>query len=252
MAKNLVIVESPAKAKTIEKFLGKDFQVESSYGHIADLPSKELGIDVDGDFSPKYIISDDKKPVVKKLKSLAKKADIVWLASDEDREGEAIAWHLSNIINNEKPLKHATGNDNYEIADKIKNKEDLEKAFEVRRRVFVIEQVVDAGEEYDDDDHMCTHFLATVDGESCGTARWRFKEQGIIKLERFAVDAKYRKTGVGAALVKAVLADLPYAEKVMMHAQMHAIPFYEKYGFVAYGPEFDEAGIRHFAMKLVL
>ena len=98
MAKNLVIVESPAKAKTIEKFLGKDFQVESSYGHIADLPSKELGIDVDGDFSPKYIVSDDKKPVVKKLKSLAKKAEIVWLASDEDREGEAIAWHLKEQL----------------------------------------------------------------------------------------------------------------------------------------------------------
>ncbi|CAM1351965.1 type I DNA topoisomerase [Tenacibaculum insulae] len=98
MAKNLVIVESPAKAKTIEKFLGKDFQVESSYGHIADLPSKELGIDVDGDFSPKYIISDDKKPVVKKLKSLAKKAETVWLASDEDREGEAIAWHLKEQL----------------------------------------------------------------------------------------------------------------------------------------------------------
>ena len=99
MAKNLVIVESPAKAKTIEKFLGKDFQVESSYGHIADLPSKELGIDVDGDFSPKYIISEDKKPVVKKLKALAKKADVVWLASDEDREGEAIAWHLKEQLN---------------------------------------------------------------------------------------------------------------------------------------------------------
>lgn len=98
MAKNLVIVESPAKAKTIEKFLGKDFQVESSYGHIADLPSKELGIDVDGDFSPKYIVSDDKKPVVKKLKSLAKKAETVWLASDEDREGEAIAWHLKQQL----------------------------------------------------------------------------------------------------------------------------------------------------------
>ncbi|WP_439128986.1 type I DNA topoisomerase, partial [Polaribacter sp.] len=98
MAKNLVIVESPAKAKTIEKFLGKDFQVESSYGHIADLPSKELGIDVDGDFSPKYIVSDDKKPVVKKLRTLAKKADTVWLASDEDREGEAIAWHLKEQL----------------------------------------------------------------------------------------------------------------------------------------------------------
>ncbi|MGY0407884.1 MAG: type I DNA topoisomerase [Polaribacter sp.] len=99
MAKNLVIVESPAKAKTIEKFLGKDFQVESSFGHIADLPSKELGIDVTGDFSPKYIISDDKKSVVKKLKTLAKKADIIWLASDEDREGEAIAWHLKQQLN---------------------------------------------------------------------------------------------------------------------------------------------------------
>ena len=94
MAKNLVIVESPAKAKTIEKFLGKDFQVESSFGHIADLPSKEIGINVDGDFKPNYRVPSDKKTLVKKLKELAKKADTVWLASDEDREGEAIAWHL--------------------------------------------------------------------------------------------------------------------------------------------------------------
>ncbi|OIQ38131.1 MAG: DNA topoisomerase I [Bacteroidetes bacterium MedPE-SWsnd-G1] len=98
MAKNLVIVESPAKAKTIEKFLGKGFQVESSFGHIADLPSKELGINVEGDFKPKYAVSTDKKAVVKKLKDLAKKADTVWLASDEDREGEAIAWHLSEQL----------------------------------------------------------------------------------------------------------------------------------------------------------
>ena len=98
MAKNLVIVESPAKAKTIEKFLGKGFQVESSFGHIADLPSKELGVNVDGDFLPKYIVSTDKKAVVKKLKDLAKKAETVWLASDEDREGEAIAWHLSEQL----------------------------------------------------------------------------------------------------------------------------------------------------------
>ena len=94
MAKNLVIVESPAKAKTIEKFLGKDFQVESSFGHIADLPSKEIGIDVEGNFSPKYVVPTDKKALVKRLKDLAKNADMVWLASDEDREGEAIAWHL--------------------------------------------------------------------------------------------------------------------------------------------------------------
>ncbi|MEZ4779968.1 MAG: type I DNA topoisomerase [Flavobacteriaceae bacterium] len=98
MAKNLVIVESPAKAKTIEKFLGKDFKVTSSFGHIADLPSKELGVDVDGDFTPKYIVSRDKKALVKELKGLAEKAETVWLASDEDREGEAIAWHLAESL----------------------------------------------------------------------------------------------------------------------------------------------------------
>ena len=102
MAKNLVIVESPAKAKTIEKFLGKDFKVESSFGHIADLPSKELGVDVEGDFKPKYEVSKDKKSVVKKLKELAKNADMVWLASDEDREGEAIAWHLAETLGLDK------------------------------------------------------------------------------------------------------------------------------------------------------
>ncbi|NRD19493.1 type I DNA topoisomerase [Winogradskyella eckloniae] len=102
MSKNLVIVESPAKAKTIEKFLGKDYKVESSFGHIADLPSKELGVDVEGDFMPKYQVSKDKKDVVKKLKDLAKKADIVWLASDEDREGEAIAWHLAETLKLDK------------------------------------------------------------------------------------------------------------------------------------------------------
>ena len=102
MPKNLVIVESPAKAKTIEKFLGKDYKVESSFGHIADLPSKELGVDVEGNFDPKYQVSKDKKDVVKKLKDLAKKAEMVWLASDEDREGEAIAWHLAESLNLDK------------------------------------------------------------------------------------------------------------------------------------------------------
>ncbi len=102
MPKNLVIVESPAKAKTIEKFLGKDYKVESSFGHISDLPSKELGVDVEGDFEPKYKVSKDKRDVVKKLKELAKKADTVWLASDEDREGEAIAWHLAEELDLDK------------------------------------------------------------------------------------------------------------------------------------------------------
>lgn len=98
MAKNLVIVESPAKAKTIEKFLGSDYQVESSYGHIADLPSKEIGVDVENDFKPKYEVSADKKALVSKLKTLSKNAEMVWLASDEDREGEAISWHLAEEL----------------------------------------------------------------------------------------------------------------------------------------------------------
>lgn len=98
MAKNLVIVESPAKAKTIEKFLGSDFQVESSYGHIADLPSKEIGVDVENGFKPKYEVSADKKALVTKLRGLSKKAEMVWLASDEDREGEAISWHLAEEL----------------------------------------------------------------------------------------------------------------------------------------------------------
>jgi DNA topoisomerase-1 len=93
-----VIVESPAKAKTIEKFLGSNYKVASSFGHIVDLPSKELAVDVEGDFSAKYIVSSDKKSVVKDLKALASKAEMVWLASDEDREGEAISWHLSETL----------------------------------------------------------------------------------------------------------------------------------------------------------
>ena len=98
MPKNLVIVESPAKAKTIEKFLGEDFKVVSSNGHISDLPSSELGIDVENNFQPKYQVSKEKKEIVKKLKNESKKVDVVWLASDEDREGEAIAWHLKEAL----------------------------------------------------------------------------------------------------------------------------------------------------------
>jgi len=98
MAKNLVIVESPAKAKTIEKFLGSDFKVESSFGHIADIPANEMGVDIANNFKPTYEVSADKKALVKKLKQLAKDAEMVWLASDEDREGEAIAWHLAEEL----------------------------------------------------------------------------------------------------------------------------------------------------------
>ena len=98
MAKNLVIVESPAKAKTIEKYLGKDFIVKSSYGHVRDLPSKGLSIDIDNDFTPTYEISPDKKKVIDELLKLAKEAEMIWLATDEDREGEAISWHLEEAL----------------------------------------------------------------------------------------------------------------------------------------------------------
>jgi DNA topoisomerase-1 len=95
---NLVIVESPAKAKTIEKFLGKDFLVKSSYGHIRDLSKSDFGVDINNNYQPDYIVSSDKKEVVKELMQLAKNAKMVWLASDEDREGEAIAWHLFETL----------------------------------------------------------------------------------------------------------------------------------------------------------
>jgi DNA topoisomerase I len=98
MAKNLVIVESPAKAKTIENYLGKDFTVKSSYGHIRDLPTKGLAIDIENDFEPEYQVADDKKKLLNELKKLAKEAQIVWLATDEDREGEAISWHLAEAL----------------------------------------------------------------------------------------------------------------------------------------------------------
>lgn len=96
--KNLVIVESPAKAKTIEKYLGKDFLVKSSVGHIRDLVKKGLGVNIESNFEPTYEISEDKKQIVDELKKLAKKAETVWLATDEDREGEAISWHLLEAL----------------------------------------------------------------------------------------------------------------------------------------------------------
>ena len=98
MEKNLVIVESPAKAKTIQKYLGDGFVVKSSFGHIRDLQDKSLSIDIDHGFSPQYVIPADKKRVVNELKKLADSSSLVWLASDEDREGEAISWHLSETL----------------------------------------------------------------------------------------------------------------------------------------------------------
>jgi DNA topoisomerase-1 len=112
MQENLVIVESPAKAKTIEKLLGKDYFVTSSYGHIRDLAKKGLGVDVNNNFKPEYIVSSDKKKLVDELKKLSKQAKTVWLASDEDREGEAIAWHLQDVLKlDDKNTKRITFNE---------------------------------------------------------------------------------------------------------------------------------------------
>src|SRR5436190_16605530 len=98
MSKNLVIVESPAKAKTIEGYLGKDYKVASSFGHVRDLPKGKGAIDVDNDYEPTYEVSPDKKEVIKNLKKLADDAELVYLASDDDREGEAISWHLKEVL----------------------------------------------------------------------------------------------------------------------------------------------------------
>ena len=112
MAKNLVIVESPAKAKTIEGYLGKDYVVKSSFGHVRDLAKKGVAIDVANDFLPNYEVSADKKQVVAELKKLAKEAETVWLATDEDREGEAISWHLYETLNlQKKETKRITFNE---------------------------------------------------------------------------------------------------------------------------------------------
>ena len=109
MSKNLIIVESPAKAKTINKFLGKDYVVTSCYGHIRDLPDSGLNIDIENGFEPNYVVSDEKKDVIKELKKLAKAADEIYLATDEDREGEAISWHLCDVLGlNPKKAKRIT------------------------------------------------------------------------------------------------------------------------------------------------
>ena len=99
MAKNLLIVESPAKAKTIEKILGSDFEVKSCYGHIRDLEKNDMGVDIANNFLPRYIVPEEKEKVVRELKSIAKRSNEVWLASDEDREGESISWHLAEVLN---------------------------------------------------------------------------------------------------------------------------------------------------------
>lgn len=137
---------------------------------------------------------------------------------------------------------------------KVQNEEELQKAFAIRKEVFVNEQNVPADEEYDSHEAESRHFLAFYNNEPCGTARWRFTEKGI-KLERFAVLAPYRKQKVGKAIVEKVLQDVKNdsnsAEKMIyLHAQVQVVGFYEKFGFEKFGEKFQECEIWHYAMKL--
>lgn len=111
MAKKLVIVESPSKAKTIEKILGRGYEVTASYGHVIDLPKTKLGIDIENNFEPQYKVIKGKGEILKKLKEKSKKASVVYLASDQDREGEAIAWHIANYINHPEKIKRIEFNE---------------------------------------------------------------------------------------------------------------------------------------------
>ena len=132
--------------------------------------------------------------------------------------------------------------------EEVNTRPQMMEIFEVRRKVFVIEQEVDPKEEYDEFEESSKHFLAKHNGIICGTCRIRNTSKGI-KLERFAVLKSYRGKGVGAALVVKCLEELNNASATKyLHAQLHAIPFYEKYGFKCTGPQFGEAGIQHFKM----
>ena len=136
------------------------------------------------------------------------------------------------------------------MVSKILDKKALENAFYIRNKVFVIEQGVSEKEEYDEFESSSVHFLVTANGLPVGTARWRKTDNGI-KLERFAILSDYRKLGLGATLVHAILKDLLVeTQHVYLHAQVHAVPFYASLGFIIEGSEFEEAGIRHLKMYL--
>src|SRR6187455_2874215 len=123
MAKALVVVESPAKAKTINKYLGKDYKVIASMGHVRDLPKSKLGVDVDADFEPEYVVIPSRAKVVKELKDAAKTAEVVYVATDPDREGEAIGWHLTEELGAKKKTKRLMFNEitKKAILEAIKN-----------------------------------------------------------------------------------------------------------------------------------
>lgn len=129
MAKKLVIVESPSKAKTIEKILGRGYEVTASYGHVIDLPKTKLGIDIENNFEPQYKVIKGKGEILKKLKEKSKKASAVYLASDQDREGEAIAWHIANYINQPDKIKRIEFNEitKNAVTNAIKNPREINK-----------------------------------------------------------------------------------------------------------------------------
>ncbi len=129
MAKKLVIVESPSKAKTIEKILGRGYEVTASYGHVIDLPKTKLGIDIENNFEPQYKVIKGKGEILKKLKEKSKKASVVYLASDQDREGEAIAWHIANYINQPEKIKRIEFNEitKNAVTNAIKNPREINK-----------------------------------------------------------------------------------------------------------------------------
>ena len=138
--------------------------------------------------------------------------------------------------------------------EKITTKEGLQAAFDIRELVFVVEQEVDAAEEYDEFEDSSVHFLAKVEGTPVGTARWRFTQNGV-KMERFAVLKVARRKGVGQALVAAVLGDIDQhpdtkGKKKYLHAQIHAMPLYAKFGFQVVGDQFEECAILHYKMEL--
>ena len=150
---NLIIVESPSKARTLKRFLGDDYQIEASVGHIRDLPKNDLGVDVDNGFKPTYVASENKSKVISQLKSLIKKADILYLATDPDREGEAIAWHLMELLKPTIPVKRLafheiTKSAIQESFDHTRNiDESLVSAQEARRildRIAVFDKILTA------------------------------------------------------------------------------------------------------------
>ncbi len=208
MPKNLVIVESPAKAKTIEGFLGKDYLVKSSYGHVRDLKKKGLGVDVDNSFKPEYEVSPDKKKLVKELRDHVKKAETVWLATDEDREGEAISWHLEETLN----LKNK---DTKRIVFHEITKDAIDRAIKNPRKVDY--RLVDAQQARRVLDRLVGFELSPILWKKVKPSLSAGRVQSvtvrlIVERERdiqnFKQDVRYRVTGVFSADGKTFKAEL--------------------------------------------